>query len=144
MKERKLRTVYYYGYLVDENGNIYNKHGHKMTPYYTNTGNYVIALRINSKRVIKRVARVLYEAFHPEEDLTNKIVRSLRIDSYLNIDDLYLDEVVPGGNPKTKEYKSHKYRNKQEVLDKYNELKKHPLKYRKEIDILKWVLKEKD
>lgn len=139
-----MRIVYYYDYLVDEDANIYNKHGHKMTPYYTKTGNFVVALRINGKREVKRVARVLYEAFHPEEDLTNKIVRSLCTDEWLNIHDLYLVETFPGGNPRTKEYKSHKYRNKQEVLDKYNELKKHPLKYRKEIDILKWVLKEED
>ena len=44
MEEKKLRTVYYYGYLVDEDGNIYNKHGHKMTSYYINTGNYVAHL----------------------------------------------------------------------------------------------------
>ena len=30
MEEKKLRAVYYYGYLVDEDGNIYNKHRHKI------------------------------------------------------------------------------------------------------------------
>lgn len=141
---KKLRVVEYHGYTVDENANIFNKHGHEMTPYYTKTGNYVVALRINGKRETKRVARVLYEAFHPEEDLTNKIVRSLCTDAWLSIDDLYLEETVPGGKPVEKEYRQTYMKNKREIMAKQEEYRKHPLKYRKELALLDWILEKKD
>ena len=142
-EDKNVRTMYYYGYLVDENANIYNKHGHKITPYYTKSGNYVVALRVNGVRKIKRVARVLYEAFNPDVDLTNKIVKSHCTDEWLNIHDLYLVEITPGGNPITKEYKSTHMKNKAQIIEKQKEYLKNPRKYRKELALLDWILEKK-
>lgn len=144
VKDESLNAMDYYGYLIDENANIYNKHGHKMTPYYTKSGNYVVALRINGVRQIKRVARVLYEAFNPEVDLTNKIVKSHCTDEWLNIHDLYLVDIVPGGNPKTKEYKSTIMKNKTQIIEKQKEYLKNPRKYKRELALLDWILEKKE
>ena len=61
----------YHGYEVFYDGTIVNKHGKKMKVHKSSTGTYVVSLRIDKVRMTIPVDRILYQAFHPKEDLTS-------------------------------------------------------------------------
>lgn len=139
-----MRVAKYYDYTIDENGNIFNKNNHQMKPRYDINNNYVVSLTVNGKRKTLRVVRLMYMAFHPNVDISDKIVRCDCDDDWASIDDLYLVESSFRDKEKVSFYKGTGFRNKQEVIDKYLQCLKHPFKYRKEIKLLEWILKKEN
>lgn len=53
-------------YYADKHGNIYNKQGHKMSPFVDTTGYWQMKLRKNKKICHVRPHRHIYEAFNGE------------------------------------------------------------------------------
>lgn len=49
----------YGSYTVKENGDVYNKHGKKMSPSDNGRGYLILSLTVGSKRVTKAVHRLL-------------------------------------------------------------------------------------
>ena len=139
-----MRVAKYYDYTIDENGNVFNKYNHKMKSRYDVNGNYVVSLSVNGKRKTLRVVRLMYMAFHPDVDISDKIVRCDCDDDWASIDDLYLVESSFRDKERVNFYKDTGFRNKQEVIDKYLQYLKHPFKYRKEIKLLEWILKKEN
>lgn len=139
-----MRAAKYYNYTIDENGNVFNKYNHKMKPRYDANDNYVVSLSVNGKRKTLRVVRLMYMAFHPDVDISDKIVRCDCDDDWASIDDLYLVDSSFRDKEKVNFYKDTGFRNKQEVIDKYLQYLKHPFKYRKEIKLLEWILKKEN
>ena len=139
-----MRVAKYYDYTIDENGNVFNKYNHKMKSRYDVNGNYVVSLSVNGKRKTLRVVRLMYMAFHPDIDISDKIVRCDCDDDWASIDDLYLVESSFRDKERVNFYKDTGFRNKQEVIDKYLQYLKHPFKYRKEIKLLEWILKKEN
>lgn len=139
-----MRVAKYYDYTIDENGNVFNKYNHKMKSRYDVNGNYVVSLSVNGKRKTLRVVRLMYMAFHPDVDISDKIVRCNCDDDWASIDDLYLVESSFRDKERVNFYKDTGFRNKQEVIDKYLQYLKHPFKYRKEIKLLEWILKKEN
>lgn len=139
-----MRVAKYYDYTIDENGNVFNKYNHKMKPRYDANDNYVVSLTVNGKRKTLRVVRLMYMAFHPGVDISDKIVRCDCDDDWASIDDLYLVDSSFRDKEKVNFYKDTGFRNKQEVIDKYLQYLKHPFKYRKEIKLLEWILKKEN
>ena len=139
-----MRVAKYYDYTIDENGNVFNKYNHKMKSRYDVNGNYVVSLSVNGRRKTLRVVRLMYMAFHPDVDISDKIVRCNCDDDWASIDDLYLVESSFRDKERVNFYKDTGFRNKQEVIDKYLQYLKHPFKYRKEIKLLEWILKKEN
>lgn len=139
-----MRVAKYYDYTIDESGNVFNKYNHKMKSRYDVNGNYVVSLSVNGKRKTLRVVRLMYMAFHPDVDISDKIVRCDCDDDWASIDDLYLVESSFRDKERVNFYKDTGFRNKQEVIDKYLQYLKHPFKYRKEIKLLEWILKKEN
>ena len=139
-----MRVAKYYDYTIDENGNVFNKYNHKMKSRYDVNGNYVVSLSVNGKRKTLRVVRLMYMAFHPDVDISDKIVRCDCDDDWASIDDLYLVDSSFRDKERVNFYKDTGFRNKQEVIDKYLQYLKHPFKYRKEIKLLEWILKKEN
>lgn len=139
-----MRVAKYYDYTIDENGNVFNKYNHKMKSRYDVNGNYVVSLSVNGKRKTLRVVRLMYMAFHPDVDISDKIVRCDCDDDWASIDDLYLVESSFRDKERVNFYKDTGFRNKQEVIDKYLQYLKRPFKYRKEIKLLEWILKREN
>lgn len=139
-----MRVAKYYDYTIDENGNVFNKHDHKMKPRYDVNDNYVVSLTVNGKRKTLRVVRLMYMAFHPDIDISDKIVKCDCDDDWASIDDLYLVDSSFRDKEKVNFYKGTGFRNKQEVIDKYLQYLKRPFKYRKEIKLLEWILKKEN
>ena len=139
-----MRVAKYYDYTVDENGNVFNKYNHKMKSRYDVNGNYGVSLSVNGKRKTLRVVRLMYIAFHPDVDISDKIVRCDCDDDWASIDDLYLVDSSFRDKERVNFYKDTGFRNKQEVIDKYLQYLKHPFKYRKEIKLLEWILKKEN
>ena len=139
-----MRVAKYYDYTIDENGNVFNKYNHKMKPRYDVNGNYVVSLSVNGKRKTLRVVRLMYMAFHPDVNISDKIVRCDCDDDWASIDDLYLVDSSFRDKERVNFYKDTGFRNKQEVIDKYLQYLKHPFKYRKEIKLLEWILKKEN
>lgn len=139
-----MRVAKYYDYTIDENGNVFNKYNHKMKPRYDANDNYVVSLSVNGKRKTLRVVRLMYMAFHPDVDISDKMVRCDCDDDWASIDDLYLVDSSFRDKEKVNFYKDTGFRNKQEVIDKYLQYLKHPFKYRKEIKLLEWILKKEN
>lgn len=139
-----MRVAKYYDYTIDENGNVFNKYNHKMKSRYDVNGNYVVSLSVNGRRKTLRVVRLMYIAFHPDVDISDKIVRCNCDDDWASIDDLYLVKSSFRDKERVNFYKDTGFRNKQEVIDKYLQYLKHPFKYRKEIKLLKWILKKEN
>lgn len=139
-----MRVAKYYDYTIDENGNVFNKYNHKMKPRYDANDNYVVSLSVNGKRKTLRVVRLMYMAFHPDVDISDKIVRCDCDDDWASIDDLYLVDSSFRDKEKVNFYKDTGFRNKQEVIDKYLQYLKRPFKYRKEIKLLEWILKREN
>ena len=139
-----MRVAKYYDYTIDENGNVFNKYNHKMKSRYDVNGNYVVSLSVNGRRKTLRVVRLMYMAFHPDVDISDKIVRCDCDDDWASIDDLYLVESSFRDKERVNFYKDTGFRNKQEVIDKYLQYLKHPFKYRKEIKLLEWILKKEN
>ena len=144
-------VVEYQGYYVSKSGEIYNKHGHQMTPRKNHLGTWVIMLRIGDTRKNIAVNRFLYEAFHQGEDIGYcRIISQLDNDYEIrngfsdkpvfDVDDLICVPMIKGGNPQTNEYRQTHIRNKQEIIDRRTKLMKHPILNRKAIEILSWVL----
>lgn len=139
-----MRVAKYYDYTIDENGNVFNKYNHKMKPRYDANDNYVVSLTVNGKRKTLRVVRLMYMAFHPDVDISDKMVRCDCDDDWASIDDLYLVDSSFRDKERVSFYKDTGFRNKQEVIDKYLQYLKHPFKYRKEIKLLEWILKREN
>lgn len=139
-----MRVAKYYDYTIDENGNVFNKHNHKMKPRYDANDNYIVSLSVNGKRKTLRVVRLMYMAFHPDVDISDKMVRCDCDDDWASIDDLYLVDSSFRDKERVSFYKDTGFRNKQEVIDKYLQYLKHPFKYRKEIKLLEWILKREN
>lgn len=139
-----MRVAKYYDYIVDENGNVFNKYNHKMKSRYDANDNYVVSLTVNGKRKTLRVVRLMYMAFHPNVDISDKIVKCDCSDDFASIDDLYLVDSSFRDRERVNFYKHTGFRNKQEVIDKYLQYLKHPFKYRKEIKLLEWILKKEN
>lgn len=139
-----MRVAKYYDYTIDENGNVFNKYDHKMKPRYDVNDNYVVSLTVNGKRKTLRVVRLMYMAFHPDIDISDKIVKCDCDDDWASIDDLYLVDSSFRDKEKVNFYKGTGFRNKQEVIDKYLQYLKRPFKYRKEIKLLEWILKKEN
>lgn len=139
-----MRVAKYYDYTIDENGNVFNKYNHKMKPRYDANDNYVVSLSVNGKRKTLRVVRLMYMAFHPDVDISDKMVRCDCDDDWASIDDLYLVDSSFRDKERVSFYKDTGFRNKQEVIDKYLQYLKHPFKYRKEIKLLEWILKREN
>ena len=139
-----MRVAKYYDYTIDENGNVFNKYNHKMKPRYDANDNYVVSLSVNGKRKTLRVVRLMYMAFHPDVDISDKMVRCDCDDDWASIDDLYLVDSSFRDKERVSFYKDTGFRNKQEVIDKYLQYLKHPFKYRKEIKLLEWILKKEN
>lgn len=139
-----MRVAKYYDYTIDENGNVFNKYDHKMKPRYDVNDNYVVSLTVNGKRKTLRVVRLMYMAFHPDIDISDKIVKCDCDDNWASIDDLYLVDSSFRDKEKVNFYKGTGFRNKQEVIDKYLQYLKRPFKYRKEIKLLEWILKKEN
>ena len=149
--------TWYKGYYVSKDGEIWNSHGHRMTPYKNSHGVWVVMLREGKKRVCPTVNRFLFEAWNPKQrgNLKNTRISSLLCHDYeinngfsdkpvFSLDDIIVTKTVPGGNPRTKEYKKTYIRRKQEIIDKRSELMKFPKLHKKEIAILDWVLSKED
>ena len=139
-----MRVAKYYDYTIDENGNVFNKYNHKMKSRYDANDNYVVSLSVNGKRKTLRVVRLMYMAFHPDVDISDKMVRCDCDDDWASIDDLYLVDSSFRDKERVSFYKDTGFRNKQEVIDKYLQYLKHPFKYRKEIKLLEWILKREN
>lgn len=139
-----MRVAKYYDYTIDENGNVFNKYNHKMKPRYDANDNYVVSLSVNGKRKTLRVVRLMYMAFHPDVDISDKMVRCDCDDDWASIDDLYLVDSSFRDKERVNFYKDTGFRNKQEVIDKYLQYLKRPFKYRKEIKLLEWILKREN
>lgn len=145
--------IKYKGYYVSKDGVIWNKHGHRMQPYKNANGVWVVMLRDGNKRICPTVNRFLYEAWNPNEvpNLNHTRISSSLYHEYemqngwsdkpiFSLDDIILTKTIPGGNTKTKEYKSTHIRHKQEIIDKRKELMKFPKLHKKEIALLNWIL----
>lgn len=138
-----MRYANYYTYKVSEKGDIWNKHGHKMSPYYSVTGAYVVALRVNKIREVKTVSRILYEAFNPTVDLSYKRVIFEGNPKHMHVNKLKVVSLVPGGKNHEYIYKHTRIKTKLQIIEKQQEYLKEPKKYKKELALLSWILEEK-
>ena len=60
------QMISYPDYYIDELGNVYNKNGHKMSPFIDSLGYQQLSLRKNKKVKHVRPHRHIYEAFYGE------------------------------------------------------------------------------
>lgn len=56
------------GYIVKEDGSVFNKHGKMLSSHDNGKGYLIVSLSINGKRTSKAIHRILAECFIPNPD----------------------------------------------------------------------------
>ena len=131
--KNKMNKIEYLGYMVCENGDVYNRHGKKMKKTIgktSKTESYCIT--INKRVRLIPVRRFVYQAFNQNRDLRGYIVKSKTNSDH--IDDLYLIKL---NDTKISDFR--KMRSKKAIFDKLIETKKTG-EVDKIYNILYWVL----
>jgi hypothetical protein len=128
-----MKKVEYMGYIVNEDGNVFNKFGKQLSKIkHKKSSTLSYCIRDNGKQKLIPCARFVYQAFNPETDLTGYIVKTSQPNKY-NLCYLY--------TIKLNELNYTKFNKMQLKRDIFNRMIEHRNNNRKELaDELLWVL----